>query len=120
MIFRICVIGGQTSTNPDNIYVYLNADTKLEAIDKIQTISGILWQNRDDYRFMDIFSEEELAEIAFDANAFQNSHLVEMESIDVGIAYITDALILLVGSDRIRLKIALQKGFEKMDGHVAC
>ncbi len=113
MIFRASVIGGQCSNNPDHFYVFLNAQNKLEAVDKIQNIGHLLWVSQPDYQFSGVLSEDELL-ISSANSEFEDDHLVRMSRIEEGVVYVTDATLLLVGRDRMRVKVALTKAMEAM------
>ena len=115
MIFRAHVLGGQYTSNPDNFYIFLQAESKLNATDTIQSVSGVLWGGRDDYKFIDVMSEDELQLMALEGTAFQDAHLMETLLIDGGIIYVSEAVLLLVGQDRLRIKLALARGLQAME-----
>lgn len=113
MIFRVSVVGGQRSCNPDHFHVFLTAPNKLEAVDKIQNIGQSLWASLPDYQFSDVLSEDELMADSMNS-IFEDDYLVQMARIEEGVVYVTDATLLLVGRDRMRVKVALTKAMEAM------
>lgn len=116
-IYRAVIRGGDATPNPDHLHVFFEASDKLEATDNLYEICRIFAAERTDYEGFDLKSEEELKQHHNQGSMFHDDHLVVCESLDtIGkVDFVREALILLAGQKRMRLKLALLQGINQIN-----
>ena len=116
-IYRAVIKGGDTTPNPDHLHVFFEASDKLEATDNLYEICRIFAAERMDYEGFELKSEEELKQNYNEGSMFHDDHLVMCQSLDAidNIDFVREALILLAGQKRMRLKLALLQGINQIN-----